>query len=124
MVTPSGRFGCSSSKFPQQSYQGLFPADSEIRVGVNGARNLPDGDKYDVDLHPRANNFAPNESERLSISLVLLFTKDQNTRGNSSGDCNGKEIKAVNWSSVNYDGNMGRGPMTFTSDVSLPKDDK
>ena len=35
----------------------------------------------DLDLHTKANNFAPNESERLSISLVLLFTKDQNTRG-------------------------------------------
>ena len=55
---------------------------------------------------------------------VLLFTKDQNTRGNSNGDCNRKEIKAVNWSGVNYGENMDRGPMTFTSDVSLPKDDK
>ena len=34
----------------------------------------------DVDLHTKANNFAPNESEKLSISLILLFTKDQNTR--------------------------------------------
>ena len=25
---------------------------------------------------------------------------------------------------VNYGGNMVRGPMTFTSDASLPKDDK
>ena len=35
-----------------------------------------------------------------------------------------KEIKAVNSGGVNNDGNMDRGPMMFTSDVSLPKDDK
>ena len=74
-------------------------------------------------LHTKANNFAPNESERLSIPPVLLFTKDQNTRGNNSGHCNEKEIKAVKVNGVNYGGNMDRGPMTFTSDVSLPKDD-
>ena len=33
-----------------------------------------------MDLHTETNNFAPNESERLSNSPVLLFTKDQNTR--------------------------------------------
>ena len=77
-----------------------------------------------LDLHTKANNFAPNESERLSISPVLLFTKDQNTRGNNDSECNGKEIKAVNSGGVNNGGNMDRGPMMFTSDVSLPKDDK
>ena len=35
-----------------------------------------------------------------------------------------KGNKAVKINGVNYDGNMDRGPMTFTSDVSLPKDDK
>ena len=35
----------------------------------------------DLDLHTKANNFAPNESERLSISPVLLFTKDQKQAG-------------------------------------------
>ena len=25
---------------------------------------------------------------------------------------------------VNYDGNMDQGPMNFTSDLTLPKDDK
>ena len=34
------------------------------------------------------------------------------------------EIKAVNENGVNYDGNMDRGAMTFTSDVSVPKDSK
>ena len=38
---------------------------------------------------------------------------------NSGGDCNGKEIKAVKVNGVNYGGNMDRGPMNFTSDVSL-----
>ena len=35
-----------------------------------------------------------------------------------------KGNKAVNNEGVNYDGNMDRGAMTFTSDVSLPKDGK
>ena len=43
---------------------------------------------------------------------------------NCSGDCNKKEIKAVNIGGVNNGGNMDRGPINFTSDVSLPKDDK
>ena len=61
----------------------------------------------------------PTSSERLSISPVLLFTKDQNTSGNSNGDCSGKEIKAVKGGGVNNGGNMDRGPMMFTSDVSI-----
>ena len=35
-----------------------------------------------------------------------------------------KEIKAVKGGGVNNGGSMDRGPMMFTSDVSLPKDDK
>ena len=35
-----------------------------------------------------------------------------------------KGNKAVNKSRVSYGGNMDRGAMTFTSDVSLPKDSK
>ena len=72
-----------------------------------------------MDLHTTTNNFATNDSERLPISLVFLFTKDQNTSGNSSGDCNRKEIKEVNDRRVNSDGYMDLGPMMFTSDVSL-----
>ena len=45
-------------------------------------------------------------------------------KGKSNGDYNGKEIKAVNGEGVNNGGNMDRGPVMFTSDVSLPKDDK
>ena len=74
----------------------------------------------DLDLH----TLLPMSSERLSISPVLLFTKDQNTSGNSNGDCNRKETKAVNSGGVNNGGNMDRSTMMFTSDVSLPKDDK
>ena len=33
-------------------------------------------------------------------------------------------MKAVNIGGVNNGGNMERGPMMFTTDVSLPKDDK
>ena len=77
-----------------------------------------------MDLHTKQVDLLSTSSERLSISPVLLFTKDQNTSGNSSGYCNEKEIKAVNSGGVNNGGNMDRGPMMFTSDVSLPKDDK
>ena len=44
--------------------------------------------------------------------------------GNSNGDCDGKETKAVKELRCNNGGNMDPGPMMFTSDVSLPKDDK
>ena len=44
--------------------------------------------------------------------------------GNNDGDCNGKETKTVNDGGENNGGNMDRGPMMFTSDVSLPKNDK
>ena len=66
----------------------------------------------------------PTSTEGLSIPPVLLFTKDQNTGGKSNGDCDGKETKAVNSGGENSGGNMDRGPMMFTSDVSLPKDNK
>ena len=36
----------------------------------------------------------------------------------------GKKIQELNDGDVNSGGNMDRGPMMFTSDVSLPKDDK
>ena len=77
-----------------------------------------------MDLHTRTQiTLLPMSSKRLSISSALLFTKEQNTGGNNSGDCNGKEIKVVKVNNINYGGNMDRGPMIFTSDVSLPKDD-
>ena len=66
----------------------------------------------------------PTSSEGLSIHPALLFTKDQTQAGNN-GDCNRKETKAVNdGRGESNGGNMDRGPMMFTSDVSLPKDNK
>ena len=37
---------------------------------------------------------------------------------------NESKQKAIKMNGVNYGGNMDRGPMTLTSDVSRPKDDK
>ena len=34
-----------------------------------------------------------------------------------------RKVKEVKRNGVNYSGNMDRGPMIFTSDVSLPKDE-
>ena len=77
-----------------------------------------------MDLHTRTQiNLLPTSSERLSISSALLFTKDQNTGGEII-IVRLKGNKAVNESGVNYGGNMDRGVMTFTSDVSRPKDNK
>ena len=77
-----------------------------------------------LDLHTATNNFAPNEFREVVNLSGLVVYKGSKHKGNNNSDCNGKETKAVNWSGVNYGGNMDRGPMTFTSDVSLPKYDK
>ena len=77
-----------------------------------------------MDLHTRRKiTLLPTSSERLSISPALLFTKDQNTRGKII-IVRLKGNKAVDNEGVNYDENMDRGAMTFTSYVSLPKDSK
>ena len=52
-----------------------------------------------------------------------MFTKDQNI-GRNNNSAAEKETKAVNENGVNYDGKMDRDVMIFTSDVSLPKDEK
>ena len=78
----------------------------------------------DLDLHIATNNFAPNEYREVVNLSGLVVYKGSKSKGNTSGDCNGKEIKAVKMDGENYGGTMDRGPMTFTSDVSLPKDDK
>ena len=96
----------------------------EIQVGDNIVRNLGLIRELSWNCTQQQINLLPTSTERLSISPVLLFIKDQNTSGNSSGDCNRKEIKAVNDGGVNSGGNIDRGPMMFTGDVSLPKDDK
>ena len=41
----------------------------------------------------------------------------------NNSDCN-RKLKAENYRGENNGGNMDWGPMMFTSDVSLPKDDK
>ena len=77
-----------------------------------------------MDMHSRTQiTLLPTSLERLSNSLDLLFTKDQNTRGEIIV-VRLKGNKAVNQNGVNYDENMDWGSMTFTSDVSLPKDYK
>ena len=52
-------------------------------------------DRYevDVDLRTQQVTLLPMSTEGLSIPPVLLFTKDQNTRVESNGDCNMK-VKA------------------------------
>ena len=70
------------------------------------------------------NNFAPNEFREVVNLSGLVVYKGSKHKGNNDSDCNGKEIKAVKVNGVNYDGNMDRGPMTFTCDVSLPKYEK
>ena len=77
----------------------------------------------DVDLHTNANNFAPNEFREVVNLSGLAVYKGSNTRVEIIVAAK-RKVKAVNWSGVNYDGNMDRRPTTFTSDVSLPKDDK
>ena len=57
-----------------------------------------------MDLHTDANNFAPNESERLSISPVLIFRKDQNTRVEIIMVASERKVKSVKVNSVNYGG--------------------
>ena len=78
----------------------------------------------DVDLHTRTQiTLLPTSSERLSISPALLFTKDQNTRGEIIVATK-RKIKVVNKDGVNCGGNMDQGVMALTSDVFLPKDEK
>ena len=76
-----------------------------------------------MDLHTRTQiTLLPTNSKRLSISLALLFTKDQTQREiiivRLKGKVNSKcEV-------VNYDENMDHSTITFTSSVYLPKDSK
>ena len=78
----------------------------------------------DVDLHTQQITLLPTSLERLSISPALSFAKDQTQAGIAMVIATEKEIKAVNGGGVNNDGDMDWSHMMFTSDVSLPKDDK
>ena len=85
---------------------------------------LIDDTRADVDLHTETNNFAPNEYRGVVNPSGHVVYKGSNTSGKSNGDSNGKETKEVNSGGVSNGGSMDRDPMMFTSDVSLPKDDK
>ena len=84
-------YDVDSSKFPSvkipRFVSSRTPSATRRWQENNGAIYNLEGCLLDLDLHTDANNFAPNESERLSISLALLFTKDQTHGGNSDGDC-------------------------------------
>src|SRR3954469_16759499 len=76
-----------------------------------------------LDLHTDTNNFAPNEVHRGCQSLrscCLQRIKTQGIMIMIATECKSKKVNKC----VNNDGNMDRGPVMFTSDVSLPKDDK
>ena len=89
-------------------------------IGGNGASNyLRRG--VVVDLHTATNNFAPNKYRGLVNSSGLVVYKGSNAR-DKKGTSKSKKQK-VN-SGVNNGVKMDRGPVIFTSDVSLPKDDK
>ena len=79
----------------------------------------------DLDLHTTANNFTPNEfREVVNLSGLVVYKGSKHKREIVVVIATEKKIKAVNSGGVNNGGNMDRGPMMFTSDVSLPKDDK
>ena len=75
-----------------------------------------------MDLYTTTNNFAPNEYREVVNLSGLVVYKGSNTRVESNSDCN-RKVKEKSNGGVNSGGNMDRGPMMFTSDVSLPKDD-
>ena len=76
--------------------------------------------RLDVDLQ-KTNNFAPNEYRGVVNSSGLVIYKGSNARDKKG--TNKSKSRKVN-SGVNNDVKMDRGPVIFTSDVSLPKDDK
>src|SRR3954468_10258904 len=77
----------------------------------------------DLDLHTDTNNFAPNEVQRGCQSLRSFCLQSIKTQGIMIMIATGSKSRKVN-KRVNSDENMYRGPVMFTSDVSLPKDDK
>src|SRR3954463_16472061 len=62
----------------------------------------------------------PTSIEELSIPPALSFTKDQTQEIDSTNKSKSRKVN----SGVNNDVKMDLGPVIFTSDVSLPKDDK
>ena len=66
-------------------------------------------------------NFAPNEYRGAvnPFGLAVYKGSTQEIMTVATGSKNRKKIEGVN-----SGGNMDQGPMMFTSDISLPKDDK
>ena len=73
-------YDADSGKFPSVKIpRFMSPVGFQARQEGGETSNAP-SERYhslNLDLHTNANNFAPNESERLSIPPGLLFTKDQ-----------------------------------------------
>ena len=59
-------------------------------------------------------------TKELSIPPALSFTKDQTQEIKGTSKSKSRKIN----SGVNNEVKMDRGPVIFTSDVSLPKDDE
>src|ERR1041385_2573286 len=74
-------------------------------------------------LHTDTNNFAPNEVQRGCQSLRPCCLQRIKTQGIMIMIATESKSRKVN-KRVNSDENMEPGPLMFTSDVSLPKDDK
>src|ERR1041384_1833905 len=102
---------------------GKFPLAKMLRLSIEpvGLTKIQVGvTALDVDLHTAKNNFAPNEYRGVVNSFGLAVYKGST-----------QEIKVqlkVKTESklrgVNSDVKMDWGPVIFTSNVSLPKDDK
>ena len=127
LVTPSGRLRCSvAANFPRWRYQGY-----RTRRTPNSASRCQRRQKLSCRIGSRLTwtcthkqiTLLPTSTEGLSIPPALPFAKDQTQAGNNN-DSDGKETKAIKSGGKSNGGNMDRGPMMFTSDVSLPKDDK
>ena len=73
-----------------------------------------------MDLHTDTNNFAPNEYRGVFNSSGLVVYKGSTQEIKSTSKSKSRKINC----GVNNEVKMDRGPVIFTSDVSLPKDDK
>src|ERR1041385_3515613 len=76
-----------------------------------------------LDLYTDTNNFVPNKVQRGCQSLRSCCLQRIKTQGIMIMIATESKSKKVN-KLVNNDENMDRGPVMFTSDVSLLKDDK
>src|SRR4051812_47273671 len=126
LVTPSGRLRCRiTENFPWQRYQGLVrPVGlQERQVGGEVNNGAVHNSRLLTSPGPAhtTRNFAPNEYRGVvnpsglavykgSMQEIMIVATESKNRKKTGG--------------LNSGGNMDRGPMTFTSDVSLPKDDK